>query len=161
MIREKIFANECEMMGETILVVDFDSPKDGFFWRANNLIERKSQGRLVAWLRIRARPRPPLAQGCLHGFAQRPENFIRSTSIDPLIVRRSRRWSNETRICKNVDGNLTMCIRRPIWPDETRIPREEGEKKKRKDGAATRKRVIRKVDRLRSITSVDEGEQLL
>lgn len=58
-------------------------------------------------------------------------------------------------------GNLMMYIRWPIWRDETRIPREEGEKKKRKDGAATRKRVIRKVDRLRSITSVDEGEPLL
>lgn len=77
------------MMGETILVVDFGLRNDGFFWRANNLNERKSQGRLVAWLRIRARPRPPLAQGCLHGFTQRSENFIRSASIDPLIVRRS------------------------------------------------------------------------
>ena len=45
--------------------------KNGFLRRKNNLIERKSQGCLVACLRIRARPRLPLAQGCLLGFGRK------------------------------------------------------------------------------------------
>lgn len=56
-----------------------------FLWRENNLIERKSQGRLLACLGIRARPRPPLAQGCSIRFRERSENWGRSkTYATPL-----------------------------------------------------------------------------
>lgn len=73
-----IFSISKKWFQKSIFRFAFRGDRFFFLWRENNLIERKSQGRLLACLGIRARPRPPLAQGCSIRFRERSENWGRS-----------------------------------------------------------------------------------